>query len=50
MPEDEQPVVREIGNRTYLVADVEPLDLRPGDEVWLTWNSGHAFGVPVDDQ
>ncbi|MBS2939355.1 ABC transporter ATP-binding protein [Nocardioides sp. J2M5] len=26
--------------------DVEPLDLRPGDEVWLTWNPGHAFGVP----
>ena len=25
--DDEQPVVREIGNRTYLVADVEPLDL-----------------------
>jgi spermidine/putrescine transport system ATP-binding protein len=30
--------------------DVEPLDLRPGDEVWLTWNPGHAFGVPVDDE
>ena len=29
--------------------DVEPLDLRPGDEVWLTWNPGHAFGVPVDE-
>ena len=28
--------------------DVEPLDLRPGDEVWLTWNPGHAFGVPAD--
>ncbi len=28
--------------------DVEPLDLRPGDEVWLTWNPGHAFGVPVE--
>ena len=28
--------------------DVEPVDLRPGDEVWLTWNPGHAFGVPVD--
>jgi spermidine/putrescine transport system ATP-binding protein len=28
--------------------DVEPIDLRPGDEVWLTWQSGHAFGVPVD--
>ena len=27
--------------------DVEPVDLRPGDEVWLTWNPGHAFGVPV---
>jgi spermidine/putrescine transport system ATP-binding protein len=30
--------------------DVEPLDLRPGDEVWLTWNPGHAFGVPADDR
>jgi spermidine/putrescine transport system ATP-binding protein len=29
--------------------DVEPLDLRPGDEVWLTWNPGHAFGVPVEE-
>ncbi|HQH08430.1 MAG TPA: ABC transporter ATP-binding protein [Phycicoccus sp.] len=29
--------------------DVEPIDLRPGDEVWLTWQSAHAFGVPVDD-
>jgi spermidine/putrescine transport system ATP-binding protein len=28
--------------------DVEPLDLRPGDEVWLTWNPGHAFGVPAE--
>lgn len=26
-PLDEQPTVHEIGNRTYLVADVEPLDL-----------------------
>lgn len=24
---DDQPTVREIGNRTYLVADVEPLDV-----------------------
>lgn len=24
---DEQPVVHEIGNRKYIVADVEPLDL-----------------------
>jgi spermidine/putrescine transport system ATP-binding protein len=30
--------------------DVEPIDLRPGDEVWLTWNPGHAFGVPVEDE
>lgn len=27
--------------------DVDPIDLRPGDEVWLTWNPSHAFGVPV---
>ena len=27
MPTEEQPIVHEIGNRTYLVADVEPLDL-----------------------
>jgi hypothetical protein len=26
-PEDEQPTVHEIGNRTYIVAQVEPLDL-----------------------
>ncbi|MBV9830065.1 MAG: DUF2530 domain-containing protein [Marmoricola sp.] len=26
-PEDEQPKVHEIGNRTYIVADVEPLDV-----------------------
>ncbi len=24
---DEQPIVHEIGNRTYIVADVDPLDL-----------------------
>lgn len=28
--------------------DVDPVDLRPGDEVWLTWNPGHAFGVAAD--
>src|SRR4051794_19439225 len=27
MPEEQQPVVHEIGNRTYIVADVEPLDV-----------------------
>ena len=27
LPEDDQPKVHEIGNRTYIVADVEPLDL-----------------------
>jgi hypothetical protein len=26
-PDDEQPMVHEIGNRTYIVADVDPLDL-----------------------
>lgn len=30
--------------------DVEPLDLRPGDDVWLSWDPGHAFAVPVEDQ
>ena len=30
--------------------DVLPIDLRPGDDVWLTWHSGHAFGVPVDEK
>ena len=29
--------------------DVEPIDLRPGDDVWLSWNPHHAFGVPVDE-
>jgi spermidine/putrescine transport system ATP-binding protein len=28
--------------------DVEPIDLRPGDEVWLTWNPAHAFAVPSE--
>ena len=27
LPEDDQPMVHEIGNRTYVVAPVEPLDL-----------------------
>jgi hypothetical protein len=27
LPEDDQPKVHEIGNRTYIVADVDPLDL-----------------------
>ena len=26
-PADEQPMVHEIGNRTYIVADVDPLDV-----------------------
>ena len=40
-PLDEQPTVHEIGNRTYLVADVEPLDLdgvrtvEVGTVLWL---------------
>lgn len=25
--------------------DVEPQSIRPGDEVWLSWNSAHAFAV-----
>lgn len=29
--------------------DIERNTLRPGDQVWLEWESGHAFGVPVDD-
>jgi hypothetical protein len=39
--DDEQPVVREIGNRTYIVADVDPLDLdgvrtmQVGTALWL---------------
>lgn len=28
--------------------DLEAMDLRPGDEVWLTWKPGHAFGVAPD--
>jgi spermidine/putrescine transport system ATP-binding protein len=30
--------------------DVEPIDLRPGDEVWMSWDPSHAFGVPVDEK
>lgn len=29
--------------------DVEPVDLRPGDEVWIAWDPAHAFTVPVDE-
>lgn len=28
--------------------DVDPIDLRRGDEVWLTWNPSHAFAVPPE--
>ncbi|MGG5260921.1 ABC transporter ATP-binding protein [Phycicoccus avicenniae] len=29
--------------------DVDPIDLRPGDDVWISWNPAHAFTVPVDE-
>ena len=29
--------------------DVEPIDLRPGDTVWVTWNPDHAFAVADPD-
>ncbi len=29
--------------------DVDPLDLRPGDEVWIHWDPGHAFTVPWEE-
>lgn len=29
--------------------DVEPIDLRPGDQVWMSWEPGHAFAVPAED-
>lgn len=29
--------------------DVDRNSLRPGDSVWLEWDSGHAFGVAVDE-
>jgi spermidine/putrescine transport system ATP-binding protein len=29
--------------------DVDRNTLRPGDDVWLEWNSAHSFGVPVDE-
>lgn len=28
--------------------DVEPIDLRPGDQVWMSWDPGHAFAVPAE--
>jgi Protein of unknown function (DUF2530) len=40
-PLDEQPMTHQIGNRTYLVADVDPLDvdgvrtLEVGTAIWL---------------
>ncbi len=49
-----QYLVRVASGRTWSVyeqnLDVEPIDLRPGDRVWLTWNSAHCFGVPVDEK
>lgn len=29
--------------------DVEPVHLAPGDDVWLSWDPGHSFGVPADE-
>lgn len=29
--------------------DVEPVSARPGDQVWLTWDEGHAFVVAGGD-
>ncbi|HNQ07121.1 MAG TPA: ABC transporter ATP-binding protein [Tetrasphaera sp.] len=29
--------------------DVEPIDLKPGDRVWMSWDPGHAFGVPAEN-
>ncbi len=29
--------------------DVDRNTVRPGDSVWLEWDSGHAFGVAVDE-
>ena len=29
--------------------DVEPITHRPGDQVWLSWDAGHAFIVPPTD-
>lgn len=26
--------------------DVEPIDLQPGDRVWMSWDPSHAFAVP----
>lgn len=30
--------------------DVERNTIRPGDQVWLSWKDGHAFGVPLDTE
>ena len=30
--------------------DVEPIDLHPGNEVWLMWKPGHAFAVPAEEE
>lgn len=29
--------------------DVDPQSVRPGDDVWLSWNPAHAFVVEVDE-
>lgn len=28
--------------------DVDPIDLRPGDQVWIEWDPAHAFGVAAE--
>jgi hypothetical protein len=53
LPEDDQPMVHEIGNRTYLVADVDPLDLdgvRTMQVGTALWALGFVLLLPFYDQ
>ena len=38
-----------MGQHGKIAAAAQELELRPGDQVWLTWHSSHAFGVAPDE-
>jgi spermidine/putrescine transport system ATP-binding protein len=30
--------------------DLDRIDLKPGDEAWMIWDAGHAFGVEIEGE
>ncbi|MCB0889079.1 MAG: TOBE domain-containing protein, partial [Nocardioidaceae bacterium] len=30
--------------------DLDRIDLKPGDEAWMVWDAGHAFGVDLEGE